>query len=507
MKLLTPEDFVQFQNSNRSVELIQRQYEFLIHGTSVQHEIEAAKLGNGIQKLSLEEEKEALDVFHKERGNLSMMKFVPASGAASRMFAPFFSFLEARKAKDFNFEEYRKTKEGSGIDKLFKELKKIPFYAAAYAKILEDNTLPLNTDLDFFIAFASVVLDSKGLNLPNLPKALIPFFVDEKGQQWTPFEAQLFEGFQLGDQHQAIPIHLTIDNGSRALFESAESQFRLKLPPQQSKNFKVEYSYQHPLTDTPFLGKKNEWVRNEEGKIAFRKGGHGALLENLNQLEEDVIWIKNIDNILLNQENENGEKWMQILAGHLRTVQKKSFTHLTDLEKNKSEANFDQIISFIQTYFDPDYKFVQSDKLPNERLYDYLYRPLRICGMIPNKGAKGGGPFWIKNARGKSLQIMEEVELDVQNEGHKKALSESTHFNPVMMVCGIKDHNGKKFSLYEFRDEKRFMVSEKNWGASKIKILEWPGLWNGGMAAWNTVFIHLPSDTFHPVKTIADLIR
>jgi hypothetical protein len=145
--------------------------------------------------------------------------------------------------------------------------------------------------------------------------------------------------------------------------------------------------------------------------------------------------------------------------------------------------------------------------MTNEILYDYLYRPIRICGMIPNQGAKGGGPFWKKDARGKSLQIIEGVELNSNNKDHQKAIEDSTHFNPVMMVCGITNHKGEKFSLYDFRDDKRFMVSEKTLGVSKIKILEWPGLWNGGMASWNSIFIEVPSDTFHPVKTISDLIR
>lgn len=507
MKPLTESDFEQLENSNRSIELIQRQYEFLVHGTAIRKEISAATLGNGIQRLTSSQITEAINNFIREKEHHTWMKFVPASGAASRMFAPFFTFQEAQSVAGFDFNSYCKSEEGHSIIKLFKELKKLPFYASTYARILQEDAISLNNEIEFFEAFVSLVLSEKGLGYPSLPKALIPFFVDEQGKQWTAFEAQLLEAFQLGQKHEAIPIHLTIDKEKRTAFEVAEANFRAKLTPDQIKDFTVDYSYQHPLTDTPFLNDQNEWVRDEEGKITFRKGGHGALLENLNQLDADYIWIKNIDNILLTLANEEGEKWMQILAGHLLKVQKEIFYHLSTLEQYKTETNFNEIINFIKLHFDPDYSLEESAKMPNEVLYDYLFRPLRICGMIPNEGAKGGGPFWKKDARGKSLQIIEGVELDSQNQDHQKAINESSHFNPVMMVCGITNHKGEKFSLYDFRDDKRFMVSEKTFGASKIKILEWPGLWNGGMASWNTLFIEVPSDTFHPVKTISDLIR
>tara|TARA_B100000989_G_C19510704_1_gene458872 strand:+ start:525 stop:2048 length:1524 start_codon:yes stop_codon:yes gene_type:complete len=507
MKSLTEEDSEQLKKSGRSIELIQRQYKFLVHGAKIQKEIRVATLGNGIQKLSSEQVIASLKCFSKEKENHTWMKFVPASGAASRMFAPFYTFYEASLAPNFNFKEYCNSEEGYMVKKLFKELKKLPFYALAYAIIIQDYSIPLNNDKEFFEAFVSVVLNEKGLDLPNMPKALIPFFVDDQGRQWTAFEAQLLEVLKLGHQNQSIPIHLTIDEKYRAAFESIESEFREKLSKNQIKNLTVEYSYQHSHTDTPYLNHKNEWVRDKEGRIAFRKGGHGALLQNLNRLEADFIWIKNIDNILLNESNIDGEKWMKILGGHLVSIQKQLFAHLRELERNNFQLNYEPITSFIQTHFDPDFKLSSQEKLANEVLYNYLDRPIRICGMIPNEGAKGGGPFWKFDERGKSLQIIEGVEFNLNNDVHLQAIDKSSHFNPVMMVCGITNHKGEKFSLYDFRDETGFMVSKKTMGTSKIKILEWPGLWNGGMAAWNTLFVEVPSETFHPVKTIADLIR
>lgn len=507
MKALTEADHEQLQNSNRSLELLQRQYEFLVHGSPVDKAIKPATLGHGIQVLSAQATTDALHYFNQYKDTRSWMKFVPASGAASRMFAPFFNYQEEKNKPNFDFDAYLQSPSGILIRRLFEELKKLPFYPTAYKQIIENSSIPLTTDRHFFEVFIRLVLDENELAYPQLPKALIPFFNDKDGQQWNAFEAQLLEAAKLGDLHQAVPVHLTIDKAHRSRFEAQEKVFQSKLPSKQRREFKVEYSFQHPLTDTPYLDEEKEWGRDEVGKIDFRKGGHGALLENLNRLEADLIWIKNIDNILLNEANAEGEKWMKILGGYLLQIQNQIFDFLEVLQHPNSAPDRESICRFIRTHFDRDYRLAPQGKLPNSVLYDYLNRPLRICGMIPNAGAKGGGPFWKKDARGNTLQIIEGVELDPKNAAHQEALAQSTHFNPVLMVCGITNHKGEKFSLYDFRDEKRFMVSEKTRGATKIKILEWPGLWNGGMAAWNTLFIELPSATFHPVKTIADLVR
>ena len=191
----------------------------------------------------------------------------------------------------------------------------------------------------------------------------------------------------------------------------------------------------------------------------------------------------------------------------LLMIQKDLFDHLNNLEQLKKELDPSPIIKFIRENFDPEYDCKVENKPLHEVLYDYLHRPIRICGMIPNEGAPGGGPFWKNDLRGQSLQIIEGVEFDQNIEEHKNAIRTSTHFNPVIMVCGITDHKGDKFSLLDFRDEKRAMVSKKSFKNKPIKILEWPGLWNGGMAEWNTVFIQLPSETFNPVKSVIDLIR
>ena len=194
-------------------------------------------------------------------------------------------------------------------------------------------------------------------------------------------------------------------------------------------------------------------------------------------------------------------------SGKLLMIQKDLFEHLNNLEQLKKGLDLGPIIKFIKENFDPEYNYKVESKPLYEVLYDYLHRPIRICGMIPNKGATGGGPFWKNDLRGQSLQIIEGVEFDQSIEEHKNAIRSSTHFNPVIMVCGITDHKGDKYSLLDFRDEKRAMISKKIFKNKPIKILEWPGLWNGGMAEWNTIFVQLPSETFNPVKSVIDLIR
>ena len=227
----------------------------------------------------------------------------------------------------------------------------------------------------------------------------------------------------------------------------------------------------------------------------------------MNHLDADFIWIKNIDNILLGESNQLSEKWMKILAGKILSIQKSLFQHLRALEKLKGSAKLDEIVKFINENFDSEYNLKLNKKLSHEILFDYLNRPVRICGMIPNEGSVGGGPFWKKELRGKSLQIVEGVELNNSIEEHKKSISNTTHFNPVMLICGITNYRGVKFSLHDFRDEKRSMISKKIHKNKSIKILEWPGLWNGGMAEWNSIFVEVPKETFNPVKSVIDLIR
>ena len=500
--MLLEEDYFQLEESGRSAELVKRQYASLIGKPFYISNIRPATLGDGIISLNDYEKKEFLDIFNNSVEK-RWIKFVPASGAASRMFIELKAFQEEKNKKGFSFNEYLNSSKGIILKKMFKKLKKLPFFSKVREEVIKNFKNLDENSFDFFEKFIHLVLE----NFDTYPKALIPFFIDKKGQEWTPFEAQILESIRLGSEKKEISIHLTIDKTHRELFDNTLNIFRCKKGVDLDTSFSVEYSHQNRLTDTPCITLDDQLIRDKLGHLIFRKGGHGSLLENLNYLDTDFIWIKNIDNILLGESNKLSEKWMKILAGKLLSIQKSIFECLRKLEKLKGSANLDIIVKFINENFDSEYKLNPNNKLSHEILFDYLNRPVRICGMIPNKGSVGGGPFWKKELRGKSLQIIEGVELDNSIEEHKKAISNSTHFNPVMLICGITNYKGEKFSLHDFRDEKRSMISRKVYKNKSIKILEWPGLWNGGMAEWNSIFVEVPKETFNPVKSIIDLLR
>ena len=500
--MLLEEDYFQLEESGRSAELVKRQYELLIGKLYYISNIRPATIGDGIISLNDNERKQFLDVFNNS-DEKKWMKFVPASGAASRMFLELKEFQEEKNKEGFSFPQYLNSSKGIILKRLRKKFKKLPFFSTISEEFFENFKNLDENSFDFFEKFIQSILKK----FDTYPKALIPFFIDDRGQEWTPFEAQILESINVGSQKNEILIHLTIDKTHRKLFDNALNVFRNKKGIDLRTSFNLEYSHQNRLTDTPYVTLDDQLVRDELGHILFRKGGHGSLLENMNHLDADFIWIKNIDNILLSESNQLSEKWMKILAGKLISIQKSLFQYLRILEKLKGSAKLDKIVKFINENFDSEFNLKPNNKLTNEVLFDYLNRPLRICGMIPNEGSVGGGPFWKKELRGKSLQIIEGVELDNTIEEHKKAISNSTHFNPVMVICAITNYRGEKFSLHDFRDEKRSMISRKIDKNKSIKILEWPGLWNGGMAEWNSIFVEVPKETFNPVKSIIDLLR
>ena len=505
--MIKSEDQQKLQAQGRSVELVQRQWDYLKRGTPLLSGIFPATLNNkGITKLSLKEEEKALAFFNKQDGSLKWIKFIPASGAASRMFKPFFDYFNAKKDTNFVLDFYLNSDKGKALKPLFHNLKKLPFYSTVQAKVLKEELSEVSSPEVFFESFVKVLLFDDSLQYPKRPKALIPFFNDKAGQELTPFYAQLIEAIELIDRNGPIHLQFTISKEHRNLFKVVEEEFRAAQNSKVNEFLKIEYSFQNRLTDTPYIDNNNALYRNKDGAIDFRKGGHGALLENLNLLKTDCVWIKNIDNTLIGEKNKSSKRWQRILAGKLLSLQERLFKHLHYLVTQKEKSEIEPIERFIREHFDSEYSIKADSKLEYQVLYDYLNRPIRVCGMIPNKGAKGGGPFWKTESRGKSLQIIEGVELNHSIKEHLTAIEGSTHFNPVMMACGITDFNGEKFNLYDFRDEHRFMVSDKTLESLNIKILEWPGLWNGGMAQWNSLFIELPSDTFHPIKSVADLI-
>ncbi|MGB1019647.1 MAG: DUF4301 family protein [Flavobacteriaceae bacterium] len=500
--MLTEKDQKRIIAQGRSLELIIRQEEQLKKDIQPLQKLEVAVLNDGIHQLTTEEQKQALHAFHKQDGSQTWMKFVPASGAASRMFSSLYNYQSQKRAPHFALDDYLAQEENQDVKTFINQLKRFPFFATVYAYLINHPEAFQWEDETFFDAFIEALLNKEHLGYSQLPKGLIPFFTDENGNAFTPFEAHLQEALKLAPQDQQVGLHFTIDKLHRQMFETLADQFL----GENSLGLDITYSYQHPLTDTPILDQNNQWVRDEEGHLLFRKGGHGALLENLNLIDSDFVWLKNIDNIQWGQKNDLSVQWMQILGGVTLSIQKQIFDHIKTLEELREKTNTEPIIAFIKSFFDPTFQFASNRKPKHQKLIDYLDRPLRICGMIKNEGKPGGGPFWMHSKRGRNLQIVEGVELDLNTQAHQQLMDQTTHFNPVLMVCAITDAQGEKFPLHEFSDDQRYMIAHKTLGAKKIKALEWPGLWNGGMAHWNTLFVEVPKATFHPVKKITDLL-
>lgn len=500
--MLTEKDHNRIIAQGRSLELILRQEEQLKKGVQPLPKIEVAILNDGIHQLNAEDQQQALQHFQNQDGSQTWMKFIPASGAASRMFSSLYSYQLQKTEPHFALDSYLAKEENQDVKKFIYHLKQLPFFAEVYAYLINHPETFQWEDDSFFDAFVEALLNKDHLGFSQLPKGLIPFFTDENGNAFTPFEAHLQEALQIAPKSQMVGLHFTIDKIHRQTFETLADQFLEKTP----HLLDISYSYQHTLTDTPALDQNNQWARDENGHVLFRKGGHGALLENLNQMDSDFVWLKNIDNIQWGKKNNLSQQWLQILGGITLSIQKQIFEYINTLEEQKENTNAEPIVSFIKSSFDPTFELTSDRKPKHQKLIDYLHRPLRICGMIKNEGKPGGGPFWMHSKRGRNLQIVEAVELDVNSKAHQQLMQQATHFNPVLMVCAITDAKGQKFPLHEFSDDQRYMIAHKTLGAKKIKVLEWPGLWNGGMAHWNTFFVEVPKATFHPVKKITDLL-
>lgn len=496
-------DITKLESSGRSLELITRQIEHLKNGVTPLQHLEIATLGNGIKQLTPAEIESALGWYQEEDGSKKWSKFVPASGAASRMFAYLYAFLDAYATPDFDLEKYKEANPDFTV--FMERLESFPFFSEIDTYIKENSSEFVNEA--FSKAFAKAMITAEHFGFGQYPKGLLPFFSATNDKTLTAFEAQLLESIALFPKGTPVEVHFTISKEHRPLFEEKELSFRKQLTPEMDRLLTINYSYQNYLTDTPVLDENNNWIRDEAGELFFRKGGHGALLENLNQLDADKFWIKNIDNIQIGEDNDAGLYWQKILGGYLTEIQNQLFTYLKGLEENET-SDLTTIIDFIKTHFNPKYTVEDSEnKSKKQKIIDYLDRPLRICAMIQNEGAAGGGPLWEVSSRGRTLQIVEGVELNGEFSEHKELMNGATHFNPVLIACGITNRNGVKYPLHDFSDHKRYMVVNKTLEGKKIKSLEWPGLWNGGMAYWNTIFVEVPGTTFHPVKKLNDLLK
>lgn len=466
-----------------------------------------AVVGNGILKLSSKQEKSYVDCFDTSIKELSLLKFVPASGAASRMFKSLFGFLESYDPKEQTVAEYVTSTGDSEILHFFKSVTSFPFYAMVLKRIKEKD---LSKDSHKYL-FVKELLSEAGLNYGFYPKGLLPFH-KYKDHVATPFEEHLFEGAQYASTQGRSNLHFTISEQHQTLFDKEWNSIGLKSAKATNTDFKVGYSYQKSSTDTIAVTLINEPFRNEDDSLLFRPGGHGALIENLNEQNADIIFIKNIDNVVTRDKSLDNAASKKVLVGVLLEVQEKIFRHAKMIDDNSLDG---ERLETIRTFLQEDLNVRFSDNYAGftlgqqiEILKDKLQRPLRVCGMVKNEGEPGGGPYWVNDRNGNvSLQIVESAQVDNANEHQNKIFKEATHFNPVDIVCGVKDYKGQKYHLLNYVNEKQGFVTQKTKEGKDLKALELPGLWNGAMAYWNTIFVEVPSATFSPVKTVNDLLK
>ena len=433
-----------------------------------------------------------------------IVKFVPASGAASRMFKNLFEFLNGGHDEPVTDFEHV----------FFDHIEFFGFYAALDAKCVELYGKGVNALMEegLYRQVVAALLNPEGLNFGQLPKGLLLFHLYGDDTVRTPLEEHLVEGaLYAQDEDKNVHVHFTVSPEHRELFKARVDAVVARYEAEFGVKYDITFSEQKACTDTVAADKDNNPFRDADGGLVFRPGGHGALIENLNDLDADVVFIKNIDNVVPDRLKDDTVTYKRLLAGVLVSLQAQAFAYLRRLDEgNCTEEELQQMVDFLENKLychHPAIETLKGDVLATY-LKKKLNRPMRVCGMVQNVGEPGGGPFLAYNADGTvSLQILESSQIDMDNPVKKAMFLEGTHFNPVDLVCAIKDYKGEKFDLPKFVDKSTGFISSKSKGGRSLKALELPGLWNGAMSDWNTIFVEVPLSTFNPVKTVNDLLR
>lgn len=498
-------DLKLFKEKGININQVEEQITFFKKGFPYMQLKRAAIAGNGIRSLS-EHDLKKFEEIYSQNSELTKVKFVPASGAATRMFKALFEFESSGNisgnAKLLDNPVYHYVKF------FFENLQKFAFYPELKEILKRDGN-----DIDKILKehkynlILDALMSAEGLNYRNLPKGLLHFHKNKEVR--AAVEEHLVEGaLYAKNSDGTVKIHLTVSPEHKQAFEKLISGVIKKYEKELNVKFLISYSVQKPSTDTIAVDKDNNPFREKNESLLFRPAGHGALLSNLNDLEEDIIFIKNIDNVVPDRIKDITVLYKKVLAGKLIHYREKIFGYINKLDKGASENEIKEIKEFISVNLCTDLGKKHDHDHLVEILRKKLNRPIRVCGMVKNVGEPGGGPFLTKNADGTvSLQIVESSQVDPKDIEQQAMLSSSTHFNPVDVVCSIKDYKGKKFDLEKFVDRQTGFISKKSKDGKALKALELPGLWNGSMSDWNTIFVEVPITTFNPVKTINDLLR
>ncbi len=473
--------------------------------------VKPCTVNDGIRVLDDNDIEKYIRIFTDAQSSGRCMKFVPASGAASRMFRLLLEMYNDLVNEGNSGDISGNDETGEKLSAFINSIGKYAFYNDLKQAMVEDS-LSLeecikNRQIKIILEY---LLFEKGLNLSNIPKGMIPFHRYSDHSR-TPFEEHLVEAFSYTkDKNGKIRIHFTVspeqENKVREFIRD-----NLGIYEKEDAVYEIGYSCQKPSTDTIAVDLDDNPFREDNGSLLFRPGGHGALIENLSELEGDIIFIKNIDNVVTDKLRDSTYKYKKALGGLLISLQKEIFGYIKTLMGSRGEDGFyEMLFSFINkqlSIIPPADVLKSSNKEKKEYLLKILNRPLRICGMVKNMGEPGGGPFWVKTpGKGISIQIVETSQIDQDKADQKQLLESATHFNPVDLVCAVRDYNGFPFNLKKYVDNDAGFISSKSKKGRGLKAMELPGLWNGSMAYWNTVFVEVPAGTFSPVKTVFDLM-
>ncbi|UYW00821.1 DUF4301 family protein [Flavobacterium agricola] len=480
---------------------ISNQYKNCFKSNSPIQLTKVATLNDGIINLSDSEQKELVKLYHAKVNNYTIEKFVPASGAATRMFKFLTDFITQFNPSKETINGYINKYKAHDLTTFFTGLEKFSFFEPIYKHCLEvfPNFETFSQDNKHYY-FVKVMLEKEYFGYSKKPKALIPFHkIDNLFV--TPIASHLEEA--KGLMGKKGKIHFTVSKGF-------EEDFLNEIKALQS-DCSISFSNQMAKTDSVAFDLDGSFFRQANEKLLFRPGGHGALIENLNALKSDIVFIKNIDNVSL-KHLDNIIFYKKVLGGVLFKNQETIFNILRNFDKVSTQENIIEILNFMEkklNIFVPNHIKVNSTfDVVKSFIKDKLNRPIRVCGMVKNEGEPGGGPFWTKNAQNEiSLQIVESAQVNKNDIKQQLILSQATHFNPVDLVCGIRNYLGKKFDLKNYVDHNSGFVVEKSHEGRDLKAYELPGLWNGAMADWITIFVEVPIETFNPVKTVNDLLK
>ena len=497
----TTEDLTQLDELGLSVERVQQQIDNFKEGFPKTRLDAAATPDNGgIRVLDDKQIARYEKLYRTLSKGQRLLKFVPASGAATRMFKDLYAFTATYFGVSHNFD-----KEFPDVKQFIENIHTFAFFNDLKAKMAA-------ADLDIedylhrgdYSTVINFLLKEQYLGYGSLPKALLKFHRYGEVQR-TPIEEHIVEGaLYARNSDGTVNLHFTISPEHRAAFRRKlaevkhyyESTFGIKL--------KISFSEQKHYTDIIAVDEQNNPLRDESGRLIFRPGGHGALIENLNEQHADLIFIKNIDNVVPDWMKHTTVIYKQVLAGMLLDLKAKTFDCLRTLDSHPDDKTLRRIAHFAKE----ELNIMVPDTYTAHTLHDLLNRPMRICGMVKNLGEPGGGPFYTIDTMGRrSLQIVESAQVNHNDPQQEAIFQASTHFNPVDLVCSTRNYRGRYFDLRQYVDPKTGFISKKTKGAVTLKSQELPGLWNGAMANWITLFVEVPVATFNPVKTVNDLLR